>query len=383
MRFSCAGVARPLTGLLACCRVSAAAAGSCCWQTACALSVLASMAVAGALLSSTSRGAASVLSNVQAVGSSFMQPTRYLWCMTHFGPNNQVIDFVACAAMARQHDATVVLPPLFAHWSEDAASGADVLQFDEFYDAFALTEYVKVISLREYLRLQAHRLDSEQQPNASFALIDCYLRLDWPRVPNPQDARVQRAVRDLGIVDVFNHSTARSNATHLFERFVSGKGSVSVTRMLGLAFEQERCQHVFLHSTFIGGFRYLQPAALSIFRYFHRAAVFRSMARSYLRSLRGLLLVVHLRRGDWSPLTLQQYLNQSLWLIEQLPAVHAVYFMTNALSQAELDIFRSAVSPRVVLRSARCDNRSLFNSHALSVLEQELATCWSGSAHEL
>ena len=60
------------------------------------------------------------LNSIEAITLPTLHHTfsQYLWCVNHYGPNNQLKDFVKCGAIAMMNNYTLVSPPLYAHYSQ-------------------------------------------------------------------------------------------------------------------------------------------------------------------------------------------------------------------------------------------------------------------------
>jgi hypothetical protein len=85
--------------------------------------------------------------------------------VNHFGPNNQMKDFIKCAIIAIINNYTLVIPPLYPHYTDKIRN---IQWFDHFYDLKQLGQVLNLITIDQF---------KQQTKNSGRKImIECYIQ---------------------------------------------------------------------------------------------------------------------------------------------------------------------------------------------------------------
>ena len=304
-------------------------------------------------------------SNASRRAATLASPPRYLWCVNHYGPNNQIRDFAKCAVLALMNNYTLVLPPLYPHYGDNLRG---IQWFDQFYDLKLLRLAVKFVTLDEFVRQTV-------VDNRTDLQMDCYVQ----QIDLVKD-RTWYSLNTLGSVQSFYRTRIR------FHRYVN------LTRNFNMTELRERskdCSSIFLHVHYTTyGYFFSAPNVYTqrVFAHLSRSPLIQSMAQQAISFLPQLmlggnsttkfkkLLVAHLRLGDYTVMSVSRYRSQIAYLVKNRTDLTHLHIMCPYLNASEIDLLTRNLSiPVTTTGQLMKAMRFLLNDFLFDVLEQEIA----------
>jgi hypothetical protein len=290
--------------------------------------------------------------------------SQYIWCVNHYGPNNQLKDFVKCCIIAMMNNYTLIIPPLFPHYGDPVRG---IQWFDHFYDLKYLSSVLKLITLDQFLpeKIQKKKM-----------LIDCYIRqfeLVKDRAWYPQNT----------LVSIQNYYKTKVD----FHRYIN------LTRqfnLIELFHKAENCSSIFLHihyTTFGQFFSSPNPYTQSIFEHLRRNALIQRMTSELIKFLPQFvvnknrtqtrlttLAVIHMRLGDYTVMNVSMYIQQILYLINTGVRFTHLHIMCPYLNSTDIEqLTNSLPIPFTTTQNLLPHVRYVFDGYLFDVLEQEIA----------
>lgn len=290
---------------------------------------------------------------------------KFLWCVNHYGPNNQIKDFIKCTIIAAMNNYSVVLPPLFPHYQNRIRG---IQWFQHFYDWTRLKNAIDLITFDDFIRLNSQ--------NESLISIDCYIE----HVSAVENRR-------------WYADNALKSIQYYFRKTVDFKNHANLSYNFDLnelALKASECSSIFLHihytkfdSFFTTSNIYMQR----IFRNLHRTPLIARMAERTIGSFHDLqnktnasrkdkkiLAVVHFRLGDVTVLTLDKYLEQIKYLLERKTTWNHLHIMCPYLNASNIKYLKDRLPARVTTTPQLYQHfRFVLNDFLFDILEQEIA----------
>lgn len=291
-------------------------------------------------------------------------PVRYLWCVNHYGPNNQLKDFIKCAVLAIMKNFTLIIPPLYTHYLDQIQG---IQQFEQFYDLERLAFALKFIKMKTFL--QANKNYQNQ------TIMDCYLqeeRLDEHMMYFANEAFKTVQKHQRVSVNFYRHVNLTSNpsAEEIDKR-------------------SENCSSTFLniHYWALNNLTSAFNAHVqTIFSHMHRTALVQRLASqlkmtlpellvgNYSRSNLTTLAVVHMRLGDRVVMSVQMYLDQIMELAHSGIQFTHLHIMSPYLKTIDIYQLATRLSFGFTTSQTLFDHaRFLIDDYLFDIVEQELA----------
>ena len=290
--------------------------------------------------------------------------TRYLWCVNHYGPNNQLKDFMKCCVIAMTANFTLIIPPLYPHYLDKIQA---IQHFGHFYDLEKLSEALDFITLKQFI---------QQTPKGeNKTMMGCHLqqvKLDGHMIYYANNA--------LKIVE--NYYKTQISFYH--EKSLSSSPSFSE-----IAEKVDNCTSVYLNIHYLA-LHHLSSATnthvKSIFPHLHRTPLIQRIASKLINVLPNLVIgnitknnltilaVVHFRLGDRVVMNVSMYIHHLLLLIQSGVHFTHVHIMCPYLSPADVSQLAHSL-PVPITTSQILSNRARFlvDDYFFNVLEQEIA----------
>ena len=305
-----------------------------------------------------------IKSNVSNRSHTFTPP-RYLWCVNHYGPNNQIKDFAKCAILALMNNYTLILPPLYPHYGDNMRG---IQWFDQFYDVKVLRLAVNLVTLDQFVQ-------QSKMNNGTDLMMDCYVQQI-----ELVSGRSWYSQNTLGSVQRYFKRQIR------FDRYIN------LTRgfdMIELLQKSKDCSSIFLHVHYTSyGYFFTSPNVYTkrIFAHLSRSPLIQSMAQQVIQFLPQLmlgsnstrklkkLLVAHLRLGDHTVMSVSRYLSQISFLLKNQTDLTHLHIMCPYLNASEIELLTSNLSvPLTTTGQLMTTIRFVLNDFLFDVLEQEIA----------
>ena len=287
--------------------------------------------------------------------------SQYLWCVNHYGPNNQIKDFIKCCIIALINNYTLIIPPLYPHYGDDRR---DIQWFDHFYDLKLLSTILNVITLDQFI--------PKMKSNEKKLTIDCYIQQ---------------------IELVAGRSWYSKNTLISIQRYfktnIDFHYYINLSRnfnMNELSTKSKNCSTVFLHihyTTFSHFFSTPNSHIQKIFEYLRRSALIERMTSQLIKFLPRLihtnrslttLAVVHMRLGDHIVMSVSMYIKQILFLINSGVRFTHLHIMCPYLNSSDIKQLKDSLSVPFTTTEQLFDQlRSTLDGYLFDVLEQEIA----------
>ena len=293
-----------------------------------------------------------------------IQLTRYLWCVNHHGPNNQLKGFIKCSVIAILLNLTLVIPPLYPHY-QDRVQGIQWL--DHFYDVEQLSRVLNLIKIDQFI--------VQTDNNDNKTVIDCYM-LQLQMVP---------------FITLHGNNTLRSIEQYfqrkiLFNHHINFGGYPSLEQVIKAA---ENCTSIFLNIDYLA-LVHLSSAqnihTQRLFRHLHRTAAIRRMASRMIDLLPGLVdgnhtgnrltsfAVAHMRLGDRVVLNVAMYVQQILQLIRSGTHFTHLHIMCPFLTPADIKFLKIKIPVAITYTQILLQHIHFsMDEYLFDILEQEIA----------
>lgn len=293
------------------------------------------------------------------------KPDQYIWCVNHYGPNNQLKDFIKCCIIAMVNNYTLVIPPFYPHYGHPNRA---IQWFDHFFDLGKLSSALKFIELK--------RLMEKFKINAKTVMINCYVQqyeLVKDRTWYSRNA----------LIHVQNHYKLQINFNQ----------SINLTRSFDLhelSRKSKNCSSMFLHIhyTMLRQF-FLTPNIYikKVFEHLRRTPLIGRMASQLISQLPKLVIgkknsqnnfknlaVVHMRTGDHVVMSIPMYIKQILFLVNSRVNFTHLHIMCPYLNASESKLLTNNL-PIPFTTSEHLLNRTnwVLDRYLFDVLEQEMA----------
>lgn len=305
-----------------------------------------------------------VCSSVNQSNSSKLTRSPYLWCVNHYGPNNQLKDFVKCCIIAMLNNYTLVIPPLYPHYS-DRLRG--IQWFDHFYDLNQLSSIMNVITLDRLIPRNA----SDKK-----VFFDCYVQ----QIELVQ-GRTWYSRNTLGSIE--NYYGIKLN----FHRYVNLSRNFNMTDLYHKSVE---CSSIFLHvhyTTFGHFFTSPNWHTRMIFEHLRRNPIIQRMTGELIKFLPSLainkkspkmkfttLAVVHMRLGDFTVMSLSKYIEQILYVIKNHLHFTHLHIMCPFLNASNIEeLSKNLPVAFTTTQHILPHVRYIFDDYLFDILEQEIA----------
>ena len=131
----------------------------------CLISMITLMIIISPHLNIQSRYLCLNWSNINSNLTKFTnKSSQYLWCINHYGPNNQLKDFFKCAIISMINNYTLIIPPLYPHYGNRRKG---IQWFEHFYDLKKFDTILNFITIDKFIQKNVHK-------KALF--LDCYIQ---------------------------------------------------------------------------------------------------------------------------------------------------------------------------------------------------------------
>jgi hypothetical protein len=291
---------------------------------------------------------------------------QYLWCVNHYGPNNQLKDFIKCCIIATQNNYTLIIPPLFPHYGRRKTQ--HIQWFDQFYDLKQLSLAVNLITLDQFI--------PQVKSNGKIVRIDCYIRqieLISNRMWYP--------------TNILNSMQNYYKIKIDFSRYINLSRHFDLKE---LSSKSQNCSSIFLHihyTTFPQFFSSPNIHIQSIFEHFRRTILIQRMASQLITLLPQLVIgknqsqnkfstlaVVHMRLGDYTVMSLSMYIKQILLLINSTVHFTHLHIMCPFLSSTDIKQLNDSLPIAFTTTQHLLDHvHFVLDDYLFDVLEQEIA----------
>jgi hypothetical protein len=293
-------------------------------------------------------------------------PKPILWCVNHYGPNNQLRDLVKCAIIAKMHGYILMAPPLFPHY---AARMHQMQWFHDYYDLQKLNNFVNTITLDEYIRSK-----SPSSPNIPF---DCYVE---------QSKSVAERK--------WYPKNTLSSVQHYFKMQIRFRNHINITtlslNMSQLGETMSSCSSIFLHihyTAFHEMFSTKNALVESVFTHITRTYWIRQAATQIIDRLSTFwhvpsnktqptkkLAVAHFRLGDHIVMNMSTYVRQLQTLFDDDLQVTHLHIMCPFLNATDVQYIAESLPIPFSTSMKIFDHvKTTFHEFSFSVLEQEVA----------
>ncbi|CAF3352095.1 unnamed protein product [Rotaria sp. Silwood1] len=291
--------------------------------------------------------------------------SQYLWCVNHYGPNNQLKDFVKCCIIAMINNYTLVIPPLYPHYGNKHRG---IQWFDHFYDLKKLSQALNFITLDQLI--------SKFKTDKKKVMIDCYIQqieLVAQRAWYPRNTLI--SIQSYYRIHIdFHHSKNLSRNFQMNELFNKSKD----------------CSSIFLHihyTTFGQFFSSPNIYIQQVFEHLHHTPLIQRMTSQLINHLPQLVIgknhsqtvlntlaVVHMRTGDHVVMNVSMYIKQILYLLHD--GVHFTHLHVMCPYLNATDIRQLTDSLPIVFTTSQhlLDHVNfVLDRYLFDVLEQEIA----------
>ncbi|CAF3485760.1 unnamed protein product [Rotaria socialis] len=291
--------------------------------------------------------------------------TQYLWCVNHYGPNNQLRDFIKCGIIAMLNKYILVIPPFYPHYGQSVRG---IQWFDHFFDLKQLRQVINFITLDEFIE--------KIKINQKTVMIDCYIQqyeLVRGRMWYSKNALIP--VQNYFKINIdFHRSMNLTNNFQLYELFSKSKN----------------CSSIFLHIHYMMFRQFFSNPnnyTKKIFEFLRRTPLLQRMASQLISQLPKLairknrsqinfrfLAVVHIRIGDHVVMSLSMYIKQILYLINDKANFTHLHIMCPYLNSTDMKQLTDSLSiPFTTSRQLLNHMDFVLDPYLFDVLEQEIA----------
>jgi hypothetical protein len=284
--------------------------------------------------------------------------------VNHYGPNNQLKDFVKCCVIAIVNNYTLIIPPLYPHYGDKIRG---IQWFDHFYDLKQLKSILNFVTLDQFI---------PEKVNKTKVMIDCYVRqidLVQGRTWYPQNTLV--SIQNYYKINIAFHRHANlSRHFNMNELFNKAKN----------------CSSIFLHihyNAFSQFFSSPNFFTKSIFEHLRRNALIQRMTTELIKFLPELVInknhsqkrlttlaVIHMRLGDHTVMSVSMYIQQILYLIKNRVRFTHLHIMCPYLNATDIrNLTESLPIPFTITQHLLSHLRYVLDGYLFDVLEQEIA----------
>ncbi|CAF1416171.1 unnamed protein product [Adineta steineri] len=295
-----------------------------------------------------------------------VKSSQYIWCVNHYGPNNQLKDFIKCCIIAKLNNYTIVIPPLYPHYGRRKTRS--IQWFDEFYDLKQLSLVVNLITLDQFI--------AKFKTNKNKVMIDCYIQqaeLISNRMWYPTNT----------LVSIQNYFKIKID----FYRYENISRNLNMKEILN---KSKSCSSIFLHIHYTAFGQYFSSSNIyiqPIFQHLHRTPLIQRMASQLITLLPNLvvgknhsqaklskLAVIHMRLGDYNVMSLSNYIQQILYLINSSVHFTHLHIMCPYLTSTNIKQLTDSL-PIAFTTTQHLLNyvRFILDDYLYDVLEQEIA----------
>lgn len=290
--------------------------------------------------------------------------TNYLWCVLHYGPNNQIKDFVKCAIFASMNNFTMILPPLFPHYADNIRG---IQWFEHFYDSVRFKKAIQTVTFDDFLE--------QNMKEHNKLKIECYVEHI-------------NAVKDR---QWYSKNALNSVGSH-FNKKVEFKSRINLSNQFDLeelSQKMKPCSSVFLHIHYTKSFEIFKTSNIYfkiIFANLYRHPLIRTMATKIISSLPALLenvtqskptldlVVTHFRLGDYTVLSVEKYVAQLNHLLRKTTKYNHLHIMCPYLNGSAIEYLKKHIRvPFTTTSQLYKQLHYTFNDFFFDVLEQEIA----------
>jgi hypothetical protein len=298
------------------------------------------------------------------LSSTYKPTSQYIWCVNHFGPNNQMKDFIKCAIIAIINNYTLVIPPLYPHYTDKIRN---IQWFDHFYDLKQLGQVLNLITIDQF---------KQQTKNSGRKImIECYIQQTTLVISETVCER-------LTLESVENHYKKEIS----FHRYINLSRNFNMNE---LSTKAKKCSSIFLHvrySTMKHFFNSSNIYLQKILGNLSRTVLIQRMATQLRNLLPQLatgnqtrkklttLAVAHLRLGDRTYMNISTYVKQILSLINSGIHFTHLHIMHPYDNSSELNLLISRIPVQITTTKELLNKvRFVLDDFVFSVLEQEIA----------
>ncbi|CAM2730178.1 unnamed protein product [Rotaria socialis] len=301
-----------------------------------------------------------------ALASSHVNSPKYLWCVNHYGPNNQLKDFTKCCVIAIMHNFTLIIPPIFPHY-QDKTQG--IQTFDDFYDLEQLAQVLNFVTIKQFIQ--------KTKDNQNTTTINC----------NMQQRELDRDMT------YYSENSWKSvekdhNIKIHFHRLVNLSSQPNLKKE-EIIHKAENCTSIFLNIHYLA-LTHLSKAentlVQKLFRHIHRTSLIQRMASQLINQLPQLAIgnfsgnkltkwaVAHMRLGDRVVMSVPRYLKQILHLIANGVHFTHLHIMCPYLNSTDIDQVTNSVPVAITTTTQLFDRvRLVLDDYLFDVLEQEIS----------
>lgn len=290
---------------------------------------------------------------------------RYLWCVNHYGPNNQLKDFIKCALIASMISFTLVTPPFFPHYLD---VNKELQWFDHFYDFNSFTSIIDSVSIDEWIQLK--------KDSRNHLSIDCYLQ------------QIEKIEKVLGYGKRIRQNVEKRFNIHIdFQRFINLSSTLKVQEVIN---KTENCQTVFLHieyPSFRQHFETPHPIIQQIFAHLYRTNVLQRIAQqaleflpqmvqshSFKQNQSNIVAVTHFRLGDQYVMSPRTYVEQVRLLLASDVRFTHLHIMCVDMNVTDLEeITANLPLPFTTTKDLVKEVKDVLDEYLFDILEQEIA----------
>jgi len=290
--------------------------------------------------------------------------SQYIWCVNHYGPNNQLKDFFKCCIIAMINNYTLIIPPLYPHYGDQIRG---IQWFDHFYDLKQLSLVLNIITLDQFI---------PPKINKKKVMIDCYIRqieLVKNRMWYPLNA----------LTSIKNNYKINID----FYRYINLSSRFDMNELSNKA---KNCSSIFLHIHYTAFGHFFSSANIytrSIFENLRRNALIQRMASESIKLLPQLVIgknhsqnhlttlaVIHMRLGDHTVMSVSMYIKQILYLFNNSVHFTHLHIMCPYLSSTDIRQLTDSL-PMAFTTTQHLLNhvRFVLDGYLFDVLEQEIA----------
>jgi hypothetical protein len=291
--------------------------------------------------------------------------TQYLWCVNHYGPNNQLKDFIKCCIIALINNYTLIIPPLYPHYGDDRR---DIQWFDHFYDLKQLSLVLNIITLDQFV--------PKMKTNGKKLMIDCYIQ----QIELVAGRYWYSKNTLISIQNYYKISVDFHHHINLSRHFT----------MNDISSKSRNCSSMFLHIHYTAFSQFFVTPNIhvqKIFEYLRRTALIQRMASQSIKLLPQLVMnknqsktsltnlaVVHMRLGDHIVLSVSTYIKQILFLINNGVRFTHLHIMCPYLTTSDIKQLNDSL-PVAFTTTQQLLNHLNFvlDGYLFDVLEQEIA----------
>lgn len=288
----------------------------------------------------------------------------YLWCVNHYGPNNQLRDFVKCCIIAMLSNYTLVIPPLYPHYGDHLRG---IQWFDHFYDLKELSSVLNFVTLDRLIPLKS---------NTKEVFFDCYIQQN-------ELIHGRTWYSQYTLNSIQNHYGIKL----IFHQYVNLSRNFKIENFYK---QSNNCSSIFLHIhyTAFGQYfsspnRYIQ----SIFEHLRRNPIIQRISSELIKHLPKLLInkkpsqkkfntlaVVHMRLGDYNVMSVSKYVEQILYLINNSLQFTHLHIMCPYLNTSHVEyLSKNLPVPFTTTQHIVPHAGHLLDDYLFDVFEQEIA----------